>query len=121
MALGETLSCARGCGFGLRFTATEGERAPRGFGGSFGSGGGGGGGSTCGGADAPRGVRDRDLGNTADGRRLGGGMNGGGLGGNVGVVVGDVITWIFGGSGGTTDWGSRGCGCGIGGGGGWKS
>jgi hypothetical protein len=118
LALGETLSCARGCGLGLRFTASERGRAPRGFAGSVGSGGGGGG--TCGGADVPRG-RARDRGNTAGGRKLGGGMNGGGLGGNAGVVGGDVITGVFGGSGGTTDWGSGDCGIGSGGGGGWKS
>lgn len=129
LALGETLGCTRGWGSGLRFTASEGERAPRGFGSDVDSGGGGGGGGsdgTCGGAGAPRGIGgggwDRDLGSIAGARKLGGGMKGGGLGGNVGVVEVGVITGVFGGSGGTiTGWGSRGCGIGSGGGGGWKS
>ena len=120
LGLGETLGCASGCGPGLRITASEGERAPRGFGG--GVGGGGGSGGTCGGADAPCGISgrgwDRDRGNNAGGRRVGEGMNCGGLGGKVGEVVGDIITGVFGGSGGTADWGSRDCGIGSGGGGG---
>lgn len=124
--MGETLGCARGwgLGLGLRFTPSEGERAPRGFDGGGGSGGGG----RCGGTGAPRGTCragwDRDLGNIGGRRKLGGGVNGGGLGGNVGVVVVvvvGIITGVFGGSGGTTGWDSRDCGIGCGGGGGWKS
>ena len=109
----------RGCGSGLRITASEGERALKGFGGS------GGGSGTFGGADAPRGIGgngwDWGLGNTAGGgMRLGGGMNGGGLGGKVGVVVGEAKTGVIGGSGDPTDCVSRYCGmCGEGAG--WNS
>jgi hypothetical protein len=52
---------------------------------------------------------------------VGGGLNCGGFGGNVGVLVGDVITGVFGGRGGLTDCGGGDCGSGSGGGGGWRS
>ena len=60
LPLSETLGRAMGCAPGLRVAASEGERAPIGFGGGGGGGGGvgrnggGGGGGICGCADALR-------------------------------------------------------------------
>lgn len=127
MRLGFALGESLGCGTGLRIAVSEGERAPRGFGGSIG--GGGSGGTYRGGAalcDIGEGGWDLDRGTGGRSTAGGTGMNGGGLGGNVGVIVGGIITGVFGGRGGTTGCGSSDCGNdgsgnGSGGGGGWTS
>lgn len=126
MRLGFALGESFGCGAGLRIAVSEGERAPRGFGGSIGGGSGGGDRAYRGGA-APCDIDEGGwvLDRVAVGRRTAGGTGiNGGLGGNVGVIVGGIITGVFGGSCGSSDCGNGSCdgsGNGSGGGGGWIS